>query len=279
MRCPRCGRFSKLRIKEQAGEVETVSVCSYCGDVILSTEKSIENPGFVLDNVKIILIVATIIFADASALLYMRYTEGFELIVDLEENLLRLGAQYTELADDYVVRLNHSDILQEFYDNTRSNYNELQIMYQDLRQEYSYMQGLHSGSILENVELMDQISQLNSEKEVIQKELDDTLSFLKYTVIENNSSYVIPPGGNMTFVYDIVYAGYIEVNFTSSTDVFLWVGSPVSEDVYYSRFPVFPHTAFNGTFIVPVSSAVYLFIENTDLELPCEIVITINFTY
>ncbi len=152
-------------------------------------------------------------------------------------------------------------------------------MYQDLRQEYSDLQVFHSDSLQDNAELMDQISQLNVEKEAIQKELDDTLSFRKSTIIENNTSYVIPPGGNKTIAYDIVYAGYIEVNFTSTTDVFLWVGSPVSEAVYYSRFPVFPRTAFNGTFIVPVSNTVFLFIENTDIVESGEIIMTIKYTY
>ena len=113
----------------------------------------------------------------------------------------------------------------------------------------------------------------------VQKELDDTLSFSKSTVIANNSSYVIPPGGNMTISYDIIYAGYIEVNFTSTTDIFLWIGSPVSKDAYYFRFPAFPHTAFNGTFIVPVSNAVFLFIENTDVEASGVVIITIKYTY
>ena len=288
MRCPRCGRFIKVQIKEQGGEVETVSVCASCGEINLSAEKSKERTGnafedakifltrarAAFDNTKIFLLVAAIVFAGVSAFLYFKYDEGLDVIAGLEENLLSLDAQYTELVENYVILLNNSDTLREFYDNTRSNYNELQIMYQDLRQEYSDLHGLHNGSIQENIELMDQISQLNVEKEAIQKELDDTLSFLKSTVIENNSSYVIPPGGNMTIAYDIVYAGYIEVNFTSTTDVFLWVGSPVSEAVYYSRFPVFPRTAFNGTFIVPVSNAVFLFIENTNLELSGVIVIT-----
>jgi hypothetical protein len=152
-------------------------------------------------------------------------------------------------------------------------------MYQDMRQEYSDLLGLQSGIIQENAELKDQISQLNLEKDVIQKELDDLLSFSKSTIIVNNSSHVLPPGGNTTLTYDIVYAGYIEVNFTSTTDIFLWIGSPVSEDAYYFRYPSFPHTAFKGAFIVPVSHAVFLFIENADVELSSEVNITIKYTY
>lgn len=279
MRCPRCGRFSKVIIQEQDGGVEIVSSCSYCGEINLSSEKPIEKTGTSFDSLKIILIITTILFAGATGLLYFRYDEGLDLISGLEENLVSLDAQYTELVDDYVVLLNNSDILREFYDDTRSNYIELQIMYQDLRQEYSGLQGLHNGSIQENIELLDQISQLNVEKEAVQKELDDTLSFSKSMIIEDNASYVIPPGGNMTISYDITYAGYIEVNFTSTTDIFIWIGSPVSGDVYYSRFPVFPRTAFNGTFVVPVSNAVFLFIENTDLELSGEVIMTIKYTY
>ncbi len=259
--------------------MEVVSFCSYCGEINLSSEKPIEKAGTSFDYLKITLIITTIIFAGASAFLYFRYDEGLDLIAGLEESLLSLDAQYTVLADDYVILLNNSNTLQEYYLDTRSNYNELQIMYRDLRQEYSDLQGLHSGSIQEIAELLDQISQLNVEKEAIQKELDDTLSFSKSTIIEDNASYILPPGGNMTISYDIIYAGYIEVNFTSTTDIFLWIGSPVSSDIYYSRFPVFPRTAFNGTFVVPVSNAVFLYMENTDVEIFGEIILTIKYTY
>ncbi len=279
MRCPRCGRFSKVQIKELGSGVEVVSVCSYCGEINLSSEKPIEKAGISFDSLTIFLIVATLIFAGASALLYLRYNEGLDLIDDLEVNLLSLDAQYSELAENYVLLLNNSDTLQDYYDSTRSNYNELQSMYQDLRQEYSDLQILHSASIQGNAALLEQISQLNIEKEAIQKELEDILSFSKSTIIENNSSYIILPGGNTTISYDIVYAGYIEVNFTSTTDVFLWIGSPVSEDTYYSRFPVFPRTSFNGTFVVPVSNGVFLYIENTDLEISGEITITIKYIF
>jgi hypothetical protein len=272
LRCPRCGRYSKVHIKEQGDEEEIISVCTYCGEINLSSDKTIQKTGKPFDYLKIILIITTIILGGVSALLYFRYNEGLDLIANLD-------AQYTKLTDDYVILLNNSNTLREYYDNTRSNYNELQIMYQDLRKEYSDLHDIHAGSIQENAELMDQISQLNLEKEVIQKELDDTLSFSKSTFIDNNSSYAISPGGNTTILYDIDYAGYIEVNFTSTTDIYIWIGSPVSEDAYYFRFPAFPRTAFNGTFSVPVSNAVFLFIENTDVEASGVVIITIKYTY
>jgi RNase P subunit RPR2 len=268
LRCPNCGRYSKVHIKKRRGGEEIVSVCSYCGEINLYSEKSVEKTGRPFDYLKIILIITTIVFAGVSTFLYYR-----------SRALVSLDVQYTELTDDYSILLNISDTLREYYDNTRTNYSELQIMYQDLRQEYSDLLSLHSGSIQENTELMDQISQLNLEKDIIQKELDDMLSFSKSTIIENNSSYVILPGGNTTLTYNIVYAGYIEVNFTSTTDIFLWIGSPVSEDTYYFRFPAFPHTVFNGTFIVPVSNAVFLFMENTNVELSGEVIISIKYIY
>ena len=275
MRCPRCGRYA--RAQRGAGK-EIVSVCTYCGEINLSSYKSIEKTGRSFDYLKMILISATIILASVSALLYLRSNQGNDLIADLEKNLIGLNAQYTKLINDYVILLNNSETLQEYYENTRSNYDELQIMYQDLRQEYSDLQGFQSDRTQENAELMEQISKLNLEKEVIQKELDDTLSS-KSMFIDNNSSYPIPPGGNTTILYDIDYAGYIEVNFTSTTDIYIWIGSPVSEDAYYFRFPAFPRTAFNGTFSVPVSNAVFLFIENTDVEASGVVIITIKYTY
>ena len=167
MRCPRCGRYA--RAQRGAGK-EIVSVCTYCGEINLSSDKSIEKTGRSFDYLKMILISATIILASVSALLYLRSNQRNDLIADLEKNLIGFNAQYTELIDDYVILLNNSETLREYYENTRSNYDELQIMYQDLRQEYSDLQGFQSDSTQENAELMEQISKLNLEKELIQKE-------------------------------------------------------------------------------------------------------------
>jgi len=86
-------------------------------------------------------------------------------------------------------------------------------------------------------------------------------------------------GENVTIYYDNDYAGYLEVNFTSTTDVYLWIGSSVGDGDYYSRFPPFPETSKEGAFKVPVCSATYFFIVNTDEEADASITLSIKYVY
>ncbi len=83
----------------------------------------------------------------------------------------------------------------------------------------------------------------------------------------------------MTISYDIDIAGYLEVNFTSSTDVFFWIGSSVAGGDYYSRYPPFPETSTGGTFEVPVCATTYFFIKNADEEADASITFSIKYLY
>ena len=187
-------------------------------------------------------------------------------------NYQQLNNNYFDLAGNYNSLLNTSESLEKYY-------SELQEMYSTLRDEYDNLGDMYSVLVLEKAELQDDYSELEGVKDYIQGELDDILSFSKATYLERNASYELPAGENMTLSYNITFAGYVEVEFNSSTDIYFWVGSSVSENGYYARYPSFPNTAFNGTFTIPVCVNVYLFIVNTNVDVGTSVTLTIEYTY
>ena len=290
MKCPKCGRFSKVRISEEKGKVKIYSDCSFCGIINIERKdiekvtkketdymKMFKEADFMkilkeTDHVRIFFAVLSTILLVTSAVFYIRVEEGktnfaysLSIINEITGGYFQLNNSYYALEDDYLLLLNTSSSLEDYYA-------ELQEMYSTLRSEYSDLEDLHSSLAQEKADLLD-------DKNSIQKELDDILSFSKMIILESNVTYELPAGGSMTLPYNISYAGYIEVNFTSSTDIYIWVGSSISENGYYARYPAFPHTAYNGTFTVPVSVNLYLFIVNTNIGLGTNVTLTIEYTY
>jgi len=279
MKCPKCGRFSKLRISEEEGKVKIYSDCSFCGMVNIE-EKDIEKIiGKETDYVKMFLAIFTVILIGTSAFLYLKVNEGNNtiayansIIENIQHNYLQLNNSYFDLEGNYLSLLNTSASLEDYY-------SELQGMYSTLRNEYDNLEDMYSVLVLEKAELQDDYSELEGIKDSIQGELDDLLSFSKTTYLERDASYELPAGGNMTISYNITYAGYIEIEFNSSTDIYFWVGSSVSENGYYARYPSYSNTAYNGTFTIPVCANVYLFIVNTNIDVGTSVTLTIEYIY
>lgn len=268
MKCPNWGRFSKVKISDD-DKINIYSDCSYCGlinivrnDIEKVTEKE-------TDYLKIALAAFSIILLVTSVFLYIKLDEGnsnnaYDRSI-IEEGYIQLNNSYYSLRENYLILLNTSSSLEDYYI-------ELQEMYSTFRSEYSDLEDLYLMLAQEKADLVD-------DKNSIQRELDDMLSFSKRFVLESDASYAVPAGRNMTLSYDITYAGFIEVNFTSFTDIYIWVGSSISENGYYARYPAFPQTAYNGTFTVPVCFDVYLFIVNTSTDSGTNVTLTIEYTY
>jgi hypothetical protein len=155
---------------------------------------------------------------------------------------------------------------------------------------------LHTEILQEKIELEDRLSELEEEhstitaelryeyyllgleRDDIQREYDDIINYRKTMFLEENTTISLEPDGNADLTYQINYSGYMELNFSSTTDIYFWIGSNVAQD-YYSRYPPFPDTAFNGTYTVPVCQTVYIRIENADPDNPAEVTLTIEVTY
>jgi len=152
-------------------------------------------------------------------------------------------------------------------------------MYDTLREEYSDLQERQTNIISENVKIKQEYSKTLDEKNKIQKELDEIISFSKNKTLVQNGFYELGPGENQTLYYDLLYAGYIEIIFNATTEIYMWIGSSITEGSYYSRYPTFPGTSYNGHFIVPASQTVYVFLVNTDIKSTSDIVLSIEYVY
>ena len=115
---------------------------------------------------------------------------------------------------------------------------------------------------------------------ILQQELEDITNLQKKILLENNETLEIGINGNITLSYDTRYAGYIEVNFTASSDVILWVGSSILDTLYYARIPPsFPETSKQGSFVIPTCDNIHVFLINPSETLKVEIMLAITYYY
>ena len=220
----------------------------------------------------IFLISLVIILSGTSYVYFTRYQTSTQSFLVYEQNYLNFQNQYFYLEENYLELLNTTSTLEQYYSDTR-------VMYDTLRDEYSDLQKIQANIISENAKFQQEYSLALAEKNEIQTELDEIISFSKNETLVANASYELGSGGNLTLIYDLQYAGYIEITFNATTDIYMWIGSSITEGTYYSRYPTFPGTSYNGHFIVPTSKTLYVFLANTDIESTSEIVISIEYVY
>ena len=275
LKCPKCGRFSKVIVSEDNRELVLFSDCSVCGEIKVegrAVEERIEEK---TDYVTIFLIIFVIIFGGVSAFLYYQVGEKnleIDAILALaQDNYSNLNESYRILESNYLSLLNTSAALEGYY-------SDLQDMYSSIRSEYSILEDSNSNLIQDNSKLLDDYFSLLDEKEDVERELDELLTFSKDTFLDNLTVEILPEG-NVTLFYDIEYAGYLEVNFSSSVDIIFWVGSSGIEGTYYARYPDYPNTAFNGTFKIPVIETAYLYIGNPNEEFAATVSFTVRYIY
>lgn len=203
------------------------------------------------DLVKIFLIVLVAVLAVTSGLFYYQIAQWELALEEFEES-------YSSLRSDY-------ENLYNSYSNIEIYYNELQDMYSSLSEEY--------------MDLQNRYTDLQNKYTDLQNEYDEILYFEKRLILEKEKTLNLAGGENTTLLYDTFFAGYIEVYFNASVDIFFWVGSSLIEDIYYARYPQFPNTATNGTFIIPVCSKVCLYIKNPNELMNATITLTITYVY
>ena len=271
MRCPKCGRFSKeVKVSKEDGESAIYSDCSYCGRIILNKPEEkggseVEKKNdfkkrffseFITktDLVKVSLIILFVMSASLSGYLYYVINQDRLIIKDFSMRYLELYNSYWELS-------NVSTSLETYYE-------EFQDMYSVLRSEYFYLEDSYTALIQERASLQNELHIL-----------EDVLDLNASILLENDKTFGLSPEGNITLSYDTIYAGYLFVNFSASSDIYIWVGSSVVENDYYARYPPFPKTAFNGTFTVPACAIVYININNPSEETEAIVTISINYIY
>lgn len=208
----------------------------------MAQEKKAKSKGY--GTTTIILVIVVFVLSLLNGYLYFQLKEY--------EN------EYEVLKNEYVALYNRTTLQEKYYDN-------LTDMYSDLRYEY------------------DQLS--NNYKDLLQKhynltsEYDDILKYKKEIMLTNNESIVLPIKSNSSYTYKLPFSGYIIMNFTADDDVYVWIGSSMVNAVYFARYPQFPETAENASFIVPVAPDLIVFIGNPNEFNEVRVNFTIKFVY
>jgi hypothetical protein len=192
--------------------------------------------------------------AGLSGYFYYVINQDRLIIEDYSTRYLDLHARHLELT-------NVSTSLEAYY-------GELQDMYSVLRGEYSNLEDSYSALMQERVALQNEMHTL---EEIVN--LNESL------LLEEDKTLELLPDGNITLSYDTTYAGYLLVNFTASSDIYIWVGSSVTENEYYARYPPFPNTAVHGSFALPVCATVYINISNPSEEIEAAVTLSIKYIY
>jgi hypothetical protein len=225
------------------------------------------------DFEKIILITFSLVFILLSAFLIYQTNQKNILVRDFE-------AKYSDLAEKYETSINASSVLRGYYNELQGSYDILLMNFGDLQDYYEDLQGDMENLQNNYLELESLYGSLLLEKEILELELGNIKDFKKSMVLEENRTLVLYAKDNRTLSYEVPYAGFLELNFTSSMDMVLWVGSSFIDGLYYARIPpTFPDTSNGGSFTVPALSTVYVYLYNPNEFLETEVVLDIHFFY
>ena len=202
MKCPKCGRFSKvIEVYENEKDKSVYSDCSVCGRIFIDKIKNEVGSGInkTTEYVKVLFIILFVLSVGLSGFLYFNIYNNTLGIDDLSRI-------YMDLRNEYLVLRNVSSSLEAYYE-------ELQEMYSTLRGEYSQLEDSYTSSLQEKASLYNEVDALN-----------DIINLEESTFLEYNKSIQLLPERNITLSYDTIYAGYIIVDYNASSDIVLWIG-------------------------------------------------------
>jgi hypothetical protein len=172
-----------------------------------------------------------------------------------------LAYQYRRLIpyrDAYFTLENRTNILNDYYEELQGMHSEIRIEYLQLSEEYQ--------SLLEEVA-------------TIRADLEQIKNYEKTITLFDEESLTITPGTNTTLTYDLPLSGYAVFNISSTHDIYIWVGSSIYPDIYYSRQPAFPETSSDLNFMLPVSHTLYVFVSSIDEVEDANVNVTIIYYY
>lgn len=211
----------------------------------------------------------------------------FNSISGRNSSIDELQSDISEIKRNYQITMNVSSVIRGYYYEALENIDLLSKSYDELQEYYTevldYSQWLEDECLVLqeiNDSLLAEIESVRQEKEIIQNELLEISQFEKIEVLEENSDFIISANGNITLIYNLTYSGFITVSFTASSELFLWVGSSISNDVYYTRYPIsFPQIAKEGEFVLPACQTLYIFLSNPSELSDVELTLSLMYTY
>ena len=226
----------------------------------------------------LILIIPLMMFGFISIYLYYDYNDSMNEIKSGYENLIE---EYSILNASYYDVLNNSIILEDYYNYIKLLYNDLYVDYNDLLETYSGLVDeldsvhlLYSNSTakyhdLQNdyLLLLEDFDELKNNYSEILLEIDNLKNFQLIDVLASQENIQIYPSDTVSISYNISYAGILEISYSSTVEIFVWVGSSKAIPNYYARYPAYPNTSYFEEFTVPVAGdMVYMYFENPSLD-------------
>jgi hypothetical protein len=219
------------------------------------------------NNVILVSLICVCIVAIVSSLFFYTQTTRKNIVID-------------ELESRYLDLVNTSNVLRSYYDELHDNYKELELNFEDLMGFYDELQIDLEEVQNDYITLENRYASLLTEKEALQVELEEISNLRNQIVIEENRTLEISPRGNATLTYDITYAGFIQINISSSTDIIVWIGSSMVDGQYYARLPPsFPETITEGSFNIPTCCTTYIHVINPSEQTMAQVVLTITYTH
>jgi len=159
-----------------------------------------------MDLVRVFLAVLVVVLGGISGLFYYQMSQWKLAFESLQKSYSDLRGEYTDL--------------EEMYSTLRGEYTDLQEMYSGCRSDYTDLQNRYSTLDREKMSLQNRYSTLDREKMSLQNERDEILHFEKREVLDEDKTLDLVAGGNITLSYDTSFAGYIEVNFNASVEIY-----------------------------------------------------------
>jgi uncharacterized membrane-anchored protein YhcB (DUF1043 family) len=145
------------------------------------------------------------------------------------------------LEDGYLELHDQSTALNTYYQELQTRYNESMEDYEELNRNYT---------------------KVLKEYQDLKKEYFDVINHKKNLILEEDREITLKGGDNVSLNYSIPASGYIELEYESTEEIYLWIGSTIQEEGYYARYPAFPDTATSASVKIPVSPDLVVFIGN-----------------
>ena len=236
------------------------------------------------DNVKTVLIILVIVLTGFSGILLNHLIVlnktgvSSDKYLKLQKNYLILYDGFDNLTSYYNISLEmYSELKREYY-FIESHYQSLQAENINLKQENEEYKNL-CDNFKENITIIQkEVTELMDENMILQNILNKYNTLGDEIMLENNSKIEINANEDVTLSYSNTLSGYLTINFTSSREIYLWVGSSIDENNYYARYPSFPETCNNGHYKIPVCQNIYIYIKNADYTYKTTIDISVKLT-
>ena len=246
---------------------------------------SSKGPAEPKDNLKTILIIIVILEAGFSGILlnHLFILNGGGVT---NTKYIELQEDYLNIYDNFMNLTNYYNTSLEMYSELRNEYSFIEDQYTLMRQEKAELKNeieeyKNTYDILnENyTKLQAEVSNLINEISALQKLLNESRTLNDEIIMENNRKITLNANEEITLSYSNIHAGYLTINFTSTYEIFLWIGSSLDESKYYSRYPPFPDTSQNGSLKIPIYQDIYIYIKNSNLTQKTTVNISIKLTY